>query len=335
MTAGRETGTPGTEPTTTTAAKPELGAAAAKAPVARPLASPAATPAALPPKDAPAAATPAEEDDGDEGGPPMTFWEHLDELRKRLVWSVIAFFVCCMVAWEFKEVVMNYLSIPFHEAWAAQKLPGNAELHFDAPGAIFTAYFKLSMIVGIGMASPIIFYQLWSFVAPGLYAKEKKFVIPFVLSSSLLFVGGGLFGYKTAFPIMFNYFLGLSGNIGALSITPTVMMSQYIDFVSQLLLCFGLIFEIPLFLLFLSIAGIVNYLHLITFGRWFVLASFVIAAIITPPDATSQLLMAVPMCALYVVSIGLAYIFGKKPTEAQREAFRNRKKKKVEADAAK
>jgi sec-independent protein translocase protein TatC len=191
------------------------------------------------------------------------------------------------------------------------------------------------MIVGVGMASPIIFYQLWSFVAPGLYAKEKKFVIPFVLSSSLLFVGGGLFGYKTAFPIMFNYFLGLSGSIGNLSITPTVMMSQYIDFVSQLLLAFGLIFEIPLFILFMSLAGIVNYLQLITFGRWFVLAAFVVAAIITPPDATSQLLMALPMCLLYVVSIGLAFLFGKKPTEAQREAFRNRKKKKKpDPDAA-
>ncbi|MEJ7732602.1 MAG: twin-arginine translocase subunit TatC [Polyangiaceae bacterium] len=327
MTAGRETRTLATETATPAPAQADLRTMPA---VAKPLVAPAAPPAALPPKPAPAAGDTAD----DEGGPPMTFWEHLDELRKRIVWSVIAFFVCCFLAWEVKEEVMNYLSIPFYQAWAAQNLPGKAELHFDAPGSIFTAYFKLSMIVGVGMASPVIFYQLWSFVAPGLYAKEKKFVIPFVLSSSLLFVGGGYFGYKTAFPIMFNYFLGLSGNIGSLSITPMVMMSPYIDFVSQLLLCFGLIFEIPLFLLFLSLAGIINYLHLIRFGRWFILVAFVVAAIITPPDATSQLLMAVPMCLLYAVSIGLAFLFGKKPTEAQREAFRNRKKKKTpEPDA--
>jgi sec-independent protein translocase protein TatC len=322
-----EKGTPATESATPAVAKAELGAEPA---VAELLAAAALPRVAVPLQPAPAAAR--EEDD--EGGPPMAFWQHLDELRKRLVWSVIAFLICCFVAWEVKEVVMDYLTIPFHEAWRAQKVPGNPALHFDAPGSIFTAYFKLSMIVGVGMASPIIFYQLWSFVAPGLYAKEKKFVIPFVLSSSLLFVGGGMFGYKAAFPVMFNYFLGLSGSVGNLSITPTVMMSQYIDFVSQLLLAFGLIFEIPLFILFLSLAGIVNYLQLITFGRWFILVAFVAAAIITPPEATSQLLMAVPMCLLYLVSIGLAFLFGKKPTEAQREAFRNRKKKKPEPDSA-
>jgi sec-independent protein translocase protein TatC len=255
---------------------------------------------------------------------PMTFWEHLDELRKRLMWSILAFFIACAVAWEFHEKLQYLITIPFLRAWKEQNLPGTPGLHFGAPATPFNVYFKLSMIGGALLSSPFIFYQLWSFVAPGLYAKEKKYVIPFVLFSTLLFVGGGLFGWRTALPIAFGYFLSLAGAIGSgeITITPTVMMGDYLDFVLQILLGFGLIFELPLLLLFLSIAGVVNYLQLIRFGRWFVLVAFVVAAVLTPPDVTSQAVMAVPMCLLYVVSIGLTYLFGQKPTEAQRAAYK-------------
>lgn len=259
---------------------------------------------------------------------PMTFWEHLDELRKRIIWSVLSFFVACFVAWEVREPMLAFLVKPFSDSWKAQGIPGNASLHFGAPGAAFVAYIKLTMIGGVALAAPMIFYQLWAFVAPGLYAREKKFVIPFVLFSTFLFVGGGYFGWRAAFPITFDYFLSMSGTVGdTITITPTVMMGEYIDFVAQMLLAFGIIFEIPLFILFLSIAGIVNYLQLIRFGRWFILVAFVVAAIVTPPDATSQIMMAVPMCLLYGFSIGLAFVFGKPPTDAQREEYRNRKKK--------
>ena len=263
----------------------------------------------------------------------MTFWEHLEELRKRLLRSILAFLGGCIVAWELRERLLGFLVKPFAESWVAQKIPGTPSLHFGAPGAAFAVYMKLAMMGGVGIAAPVIFYQLWSFIAPGLYAREKRFVIPFVLLSTLLFVGGGLFGWRTAFPITFDYFLGLSGSLeGAdVQITPTVMMGEYLDFVSQLLLCFGIIFELPLLLLFLSMAGIVNYLQLIHFGRWFVLVAFVVAAIATPPDVTSQCLMAVPMCLLYVVSIGLAYLFGKPPTEAQRAAYKKSRSTKASA----
>lgn len=270
----------------------------------------------------------AAEDEGTDDKP-MTFWEHLDELRKRLVRSVLAFFAGCMVAWEVREKLLEFLTVPFVQAWKEQGIPGSPSLHFGAPAAAFVAYFKLSMIGGAALASPIIFYQLWAFIAPGLYAREKRFVIPFVLFSSLLFVGGGLFGWRAAFPISFSYFLSMAGTVGGqgITITPTVMMGDYLDFVAQLLLGFGIVFEIPLVVLFLSIAGIINYLQLITFGRWFVLAAFILAAVLTPPEITSQLIMAVPMCLLYVVSIGLAYVFGQRPTEAQREAYRKHKEK--------
>jgi sec-independent protein translocase protein TatC len=259
---------------------------------------------------------------------PMTFWEHLEELRKRLVWSVIAFTVGCTVAWYFHEPMMTMLFKPFALSWAEQHIPGTPSLHYSSPSANFVAFFRLSMIGGAAMAAPFIFYQLWSFVSPGLYAKEKKYIIPFVFFSTLLFLGGGYFGWRVAFPISFNYFLGLGAEMGntGVAITPTIMMGEYIDFCTQMLLGFGLVFEMPMLLLFLSIAGIVNHLHLIQFGRYFILVAFIVAAIFTPPDVPDQLAMAVPMCLLYAISIGLVYLFGKPPTEAQRQAFRARKK---------
>ncbi len=267
---------------------------------------------------------------------PMTFWEHLDELRKRVMYSLGALIVACFAAWEVREPVLDALTVPFAKAWEEQKIEGHPNLNFSAPGAGFSANLQVTFLIGIALAAPVIFYQLWAFIAPGLYAREKKFVIPFVVLSTLLFVGGGYFGWLTAFPIAFNYFLGFSGQLGThgLQITPTIMLDNYLDFVVQMLLAFGIIFELPLFLLFLSITGIVNYLHLIKFGRWFILLAFIIAGVLTPPDVTSQLIMGVPLIVLYFVSIGLAYVFGKKPTEEQKKAFWESRKKKKEVAAA-
>jgi len=268
-------------------------------------------------------------DEEGEGGKPMTFWEHLEELRKRLTWSVIAFFVGCCIAWYFHEPMLNVLYDPFKKSWVEQHVPGDPTLHFAAPSAAFIAYFRLSMIGGVALAAPFIFYQLWSFISPGLYSKEKRYIIPFVGLSTILFLGGGYFGWRVAFPISFNYFLGLGREMGntGVKIMPTIMMGEYIDFCVQMLLGFGLVFELPMILLFLSIAGIINYLHLIQYGRYFILVAFIVAAIFTPPDVPDQLAMAIPMCLLYAISIGLVYIFGKPPTEAQRAAYRARKKK--------
>jgi len=278
--------------------------------------------------DAPLQDAAAPEEDA-EGGKPMTFWEHLEELRKRLIWSVIAFCVGCSIAWYFHGPMLELLYEPFRRSWVEQHVPGDPTLHFAAPQASFIAYFRLSMIGGIALAAPFIFYQLWSFVSPGLYSKEKRYIIPFVGLSTILFVGGGYFAWRVAFPISFNYFISLGQEMGSsgVRIMPTIMMGDYIDFCVQMLLGFGLVFELPMLLLFLSIAGIINYLHLIQYGRYFILVAFVIAAILTPPDVPDQLAMAIPMCLLYALSIGLSWLFGKAPTEAQKAAFRGRKKK--------
>ena len=268
----------------------------------------------------------------DAGDKPMTFWEHLEELRSRLIRSVIALFIGCVVAWEFHGRLLELLKRPYANAWTAAGLAGDPSLHQAAPAAGFVAYIKLALIGGAALAAPVIFYQLWAFIAPGLYAREKKYVIPFVSLSTLLFVGGGWFGWRVAIPISFRYFLSLSneGAAGGVAITPTFMVGEYIDFCLQVMLGFGLTFELPMLFLFLSITGIVNYLMLIRYARWFIFAAFVLAAVLTPPDVISQLTMAIPMCILYGVSIGLAYIFGKPPTEAEREAWKNRKKKTAE-----
>ena len=283
--------------------------------------------------DEPSKGSPGDE----EGGKPMTFWEHLDELRKRLIWSALAFFVGCLGVWQVHERVFAFLSDPWTKAWHANHLAGDGSLHFGAPAAAFTSYLKLSMLGGAVAAAPFIFYQLWSFIAPGLYAREKRYIVPFVFLSTALFIGGGWFGFKVAFPISYGYFLSLAGTVapGAVTVTPTVMMNEYVDFCAQTLLAFGIVFEIPMLALFLSVTGIINYLTLIRYGRWFVLAAFIISAIITPPDMASMITMAIPMCALYAVSIGLAYVFGKAPTEEQRAAYRKGKNKDADKGKAK
>ena len=262
---------------------------------------------------APALPKPAgPEEDGEEAS--MTFWEHLEELRKRLVYMIVAFAVGGGVAWTVRERILVWLSDPFIRAWNDTKLGGTPELHFPAPQSLFIAYVKLSFIGGLVFSLPIILYQLWAFVAPGLYSREKRYAIPFVVSSCGLFAGGSWFGWKFAFPVAFGYLLSFSGPIGtAMTVHPSVMIDEYIGFVAHMLVGFGAVFELPVLVFFLSIAGVVTHHTLIRYFRLFVVIAFVIAAVLTPPDPLSQLLLAIPLVGLYGISIGVAYLFGRKP----------------------
>lgn len=247
----------------------------------------------------------------------MTFWEHLAELRSRLIRMIIAFFIGAVVAWFFREDLLLWLTNPFIRAWNERHLTGTAALHFPAPASLFLAYVKLAMLGGFVLSLPVMLYQLWSFIAPGLYSREKRLALPFVVSSCGLFALGGFFGLKIAFPIAFQYLLGFSGPVGAegFEVKPTVMIGDYIEFISRMLIAFGLVFELPVLVFFLSVAGLINHTHLIRFARYFVVIAFVLGAVITPPDPTSQFLLAVPLCVLYVISIGIAFIFGKRPAK--------------------
>jgi sec-independent protein translocase protein TatC len=246
----------------------------------------------------------------------MTFWQHLEELRGRLLKALLAFAVGAGCAWYFREQVLIWLVTPFVNAWVQAIKDSRPTLHFPAPASLFVAYLRLSLISGLIFAMPVIFYQIWAFVAPGLYARERRFAMPFVVSSTLLFLGGGYFGWKFAFPVAFKYLLDFSGSIHDASISidvqPTVMIGEYLDFVSRMLAAFGAAFELPVLVFFLTIAGIVNHTHLIKFARYFVVLAFFISAVITPPDIMSQFLLAMPLILLYVLSIGIAWLIGRK-----------------------
>lgn len=243
----------------------------------------------------------------------MTFFEHLGELRNRLVralWGVIPGIV---IAWMFKEQLLDLLTRPLVEAWIRLDL-GEPQLHFANPIDPFVGYMKIAVVCGLIFGSPWAFYQLWQFIAPGLYRSERRLAVPFVLASTLFFVGGSFFGYMFVFPLAFETFLGFAGMLpsNGLTLRPTLMMGEFLDFSVRMLLAFGITFEVPVVITFLSFAGIVNWKQLLSFSRWWVVISAVIAALLTPPDVGSQLMMLVPLIVLYFVSILLAWMFGPK-----------------------
>lgn len=260
---------------------------------------------------------PNQEDPEDDG---MTFWEHLDELRSRLVKMVIAACVGGGVAWYFRSKILGWLLQPFNDAWRKLQLPNEPQLNFPDPAGMFVAYLRLSLIAGVVLAMPILFYQIWAFVAPGLYSREKRFAIPFVVASTGLFVGGAFFGMKFAFPIAFHYLLSFAGSEEGYTINPNIMVGDYVQFITQMLLVFGGMFELPVLAFFLTVAGIIDHTHLIKFFRYFVVLAFVLGAILTPPDLLSQFLMAVPLVLLYTLSIGIAYLFSRSKAKAKAKA---------------
>lgn len=235
----------------------------------------------------------------------MTLWEHLEELRGRIVRMALAFLAGGIGCWMYKEAILTWLTRPYIEAWERGDHAAAPSLHFGSPTALFIAYLRLAALSGLIFALPIILYQLWAFIAPGLYSREKKFAIPFVLSSLLLFLGGGYFGWAVAFPAAFDFLFNFTPDKlpSGLEINATVMVGDYIEFITRMFLAFGATAELPIIALFLTIAGLITHRHLIKFFRYFIVVAFVLAAILTPPDPMSQILMAVPLIGLYGVSI--------------------------------
>ncbi|MDD5305954.1 MAG: twin-arginine translocase subunit TatC [Deltaproteobacteria bacterium] len=361
----------------------------------------------------------------------MTFLEHLEELRSRLIKCAIALAVGFIACYAFKEELLEFMVAPFFEAWGKVDGLPDPQLNFASPIEPFMAYLKLAAVGGVFVASPVILYQLWAFVSPGLYPREKRLALPFVFSSTLLFVGGSALAYSLVFPVAFQYFLEFSGpiggyvvktsstvsgdgvvtarpvpadatdealawmkrkltrkcetfsalpagaskgvtleyrwhesgcgpapTVGALSrdgrrivrewsraqgppgydvlttadatagagthtwalvvsrgrlaqqLAPVIMMKDYLSLAVQLLIGFGVVFELPIFITFLSMAGIVTHRHLLRFARYFIVIAFFVAAVLTPgPDVFSQLCMAIPLVVLYFLSVFVAYLF--------------------------
>ncbi len=232
-----------------------------------------------------------------------TFIEHLEDLRKRLIVSLIAVGIGFLVCWNFSKEIFQFLMMPLFKA-----LPTGATMIFTTPAEAFFTYMKVGLIAGIFVASPMVLYQIWLFVAPALYSHEKRYVIPFVFFSTLLFVGGAAFGYFIAFPVFAKFFMHFATDF----IQPAPRLKESLSFCSMLLLSFGLAFELPIFIFFLSKVGVIDARMLARNRKYMIIIIFIVAAILTPPDPLSQLMMAVPLVGLYEASIWVARIFGKK-----------------------
>jgi len=239
----------------------------------------------------------------------MTIWEHLDELRGRVVRAAIGVFAGTIVAWVFRVEILAWLIIPYQRVWT-QRFHKELLLQTLAPADAFLGYLEQSLTVGIIASVPIIFYQLWSFISPGLYKKEKRLIVPFVFFSSTLFLSGVAFAYYVAFPFTFNYFLSLLGEVRqGVELTQIVTLEFFLDFATRFLLAFGAVFELPILIAFLVLANIVTPRQLVKFGRWATVLAFILGAIVTPgPEVTSQIAVSSALIGLYFLSIPIAYL---------------------------
>ena len=246
----------------------------------------------------------------DEKKLPLT--AHLQELRKRLIFSFIAIGIGFVICYAFADTLFEILAKPLLKI-----MPAGGSLIFTSVAEAFFTYMKIGFIAGIILASPFILYQIWAFIAPGLYRHEKGYIVPFVLGGSLFFVLGVLFGYFVAIPVGFRFLLGYATDF----IKPMPSMKEYLTFTIKFLLAFGLVFEFPVVLVLLARIGIVDSKMLAKQRRYAILLVFILAAVVTPsPDLLTQVLTALPLIGLYELSILLSKIFGKKKKKSPESA---------------
>lgn len=231
----------------------------------------------------------------DESHMPLT--AHLRELRKRLIRGVGAFFVGFLICYFYSEPIFLALQVPLQKV-----MPEGSTLVAISVAEGFLTNLRVGALAGFFLASPVFFYQLWQFVAPGLYPNEKKMVLPFVLSASTLFLFGAGFGYFVVFPYVFGFFIE---SLGA-EIPAMFSIQEFLSFSSRMLLIFGLIFQLPVISFFLSKMGIVSWQKMQETRKYAVVVIFIVGALLTPPDPVSQTLIAVPLILLYQVGIWVA-----------------------------
>jgi sec-independent protein translocase protein TatC len=272
-----------------------------------------------------------------EGGR-MPFLQHLVELRDRLRNAAIAFMLAFLVCWYFSADIFEWLRGPLFDIWSQHcdvlEAPGRcigqglvkAGESWGPPTLIYTQMtqpfwvgMSIGLWAGIFVASPFIFYQLWKFIAPGLYKKERRITVTFACCSAVFFVCGALFCFYFALPKLYAFLL--SYNSPDLRALPSI--SDYLDLTRDMMLAFGAIFELPLLIYFLAMVGLVTHRGLWKFSRWFIVLAFIIGAILTPgPDVVSQFLMATPMIVLYNISILFAWRVTVKRERKQKELER-------------
>jgi sec-independent protein translocase protein TatC len=234
----------------------------------------------------------------------MTFTEHLEELRWCLVKSLGAVVVAAIICYFFSEAIFGFMVDPLRQSLR----PGQSLIGTGVTEAFFVEI-KVALAAGVLTSCPVIFYQIWRFIAPGLSRGERRWVLPFVFFATLFFLGGAYFCYRIVLPVAFQYFIEQYGSMG---VTPAIRIGDYFTFFFRMVLAFGLTFELPVFTFFLVRVGVWDYRFMLRSFRYAIVVIFVLAAMLTPtPDIINQSLLALPMLLLYLISIGVAYIWRK------------------------
>jgi sec-independent protein translocase protein TatC len=247
--------------------------------------------------------------------PTMGFLDHLEELRKRLIYSIVAIAIGCGASWKYVESIYAIIQRPITEALQREGLA--AKLVFLNPTEPFNLYLKVAGMAGLFIASPFVLYQIWCFISPGLYRNEKRYVMPFMASTIALFLAGGYFGYKIALPRALVFLIGFGKDF-----QPMITLSEYSSLFLTIIVGLGVIFEMPIVVFFLALMGIVTAGWMWRNIRYAILGIFVVAAIVTPtPDILNMCIFAAPMLALYVLSIAIAWIVH--PDQRKKRAEKN------------
>ena len=260
--------------------------------------------------------------------PPRPLREHLRELRYRIWMILVSIVAGFSVAYLMRNEILRWLLAPM-----AKAVEDEPQLHFTNPVEPFFTYLKLSLKAGMVFAVPGIFYHVWAFVAPALYRREKRLLIGTSLAAALLFAAGVASGYYAVFPYGFKFLMGYAYEGGAVTklapaiagalhrsfamgtaagplvvIRPTIMMAEYLKLMTNLLMAFGVVFELPIIILFAARIGLTTPRGLMKFFRYFVVLAFVVAAVLTPPDVITQVMMAIPLVIMYLLSVALAWL---------------------------
>lgn len=240
----------------------------------------------------------------------MPLMEHLIELKNRLIWALGALVVGCGIGFYFAKEIYEVLTAPFVEALVTSGLDGGLSM-VNSPFEGIYAYFRVSLIAGMLIASPVVSYQMWLFIAPGLYRTERRVVVPLSMASVFLFASGAAFCFYLIFPYAFPFFIEVLG------VDVNLSVDGYLKAVIRMMLAFGICFQLPVGAWFLARGGFVDAQDMIASMRYAVVVIFVLAAIITPPDPMTQLLLATPMVLLYILSIGIVKLASTKVRDAE------------------
>jgi sec-independent protein translocase protein TatC len=255
--------------------------------------------------DSPAELAPDEEESRERELPKMSFLDHLEELRKRLIVSIIALVVGFLVCWGFADKIYAFIQAPL-----IKYLPKGDKLAYTRLTAPFFLYMKVAFLGGVFVAAPVILLQLWLFIAPGLYKRERRLAAPFIIAATLFFLLGGYFGYRVILPGTCAFFVETGRQFKQM-----ITIDDYYSFASTIILATGAVFETPILIFFLARLGIVTPAFLMQKFKYAVVIAFIIAAVVTPtPDAITQSMLALPMIGLYLIGVAVAYLFGKKVT---------------------